>query len=422
MTPMLDLLVVGAGLAGLSAALAAAEQGMSVRVVARGMGALHWTAGTLDLLGYLPGNPIAVAAPFEAIDALPQDHPYRQLGADSLRTSLETFRRWMREAGATWRGDGERNMLLPSPAGAVRPAWFAPSAQQQGEILPSAAGGAPMVIVGVEVMRDFYPLLIAENLQRQGYRARAAFVPWNSVSKLRDRNTVQLAQGLEEEKQLEELARGIKPLVKSGERVGLPAILGLDAHERVYATLSEMVGATIFEIPTLPPSVPGTRLHRALVGLLATKGVRVEMNMETVDFRASDGAIEWVETATSARPLRHTASKYLLATGGILGGGLVGTENGVVRETVFGLPLTTPDGRANWFRPLFYEEGGQPVFRGGVCVDGGLRPLDTSGEVVYRNLWAAGGVLGGCDPIVEHSLEGIALSTGVGAARNMSKS
>ena len=36
---MLDLLVIGAGLAGLSAALNAAEAGFSVRVIAKGMGA-----------------------------------------------------------------------------------------------------------------------------------------------------------------------------------------------------------------------------------------------------------------------------------------------------------------------------------------------------------------------------------------------
>ncbi len=48
---MLDLLVVGAGLSGLMAAYAAAQAGLQVRVVAKGLGALHWSAGTIDLLG-----------------------------------------------------------------------------------------------------------------------------------------------------------------------------------------------------------------------------------------------------------------------------------------------------------------------------------------------------------------------------------
>jgi len=51
---MLDLLVIGAGLAGLSAAIVVAEAGLRVRVVTKGLSALHWAAGTIDLLGYLP--------------------------------------------------------------------------------------------------------------------------------------------------------------------------------------------------------------------------------------------------------------------------------------------------------------------------------------------------------------------------------
>ena len=58
-----------------------------------------------------------------------------------------------------------QNLLLPSPVGAVRPVFLAPAAQKAGEILPAAGGGAPMVIVGVTGMRDFYPMLIAENLK-----------------------------------------------------------------------------------------------------------------------------------------------------------------------------------------------------------------------------------------------------------------
>lgn len=416
---MLDLLVIGAGLSGLSAALAAAEAGMQVRIVAKGMGALHWSAGTLDVLGYLPGNPIAIESPYAAIDALAEDHPYRHVGVHAVRASVDTFQRWMQDAGAAWFGTGEGNLLLPSPAGAVRPTLLAPATQKAGEILPSAAGGMPMLIVGVEGMRDFYPLLIAENLERQGYRARGAFVPWDAASQMRDRNTVQLAEGLEETQQLDALARALKPLTKAGERVGLPAILGMDKRDAVVTALQEMVGAPIFEIPTLPPSVPGIRLYRALAGLLEARGVRIETNMEAIGFQSNQGVIEAVATATSARPLLHFARNFLLATGGILGGGFEGGADGRVREKVFMLPLTSPEGRSHWFRPQFFDAQGQPIFRSGVRVDGRLQPLTQGGDPVYLNLWAAGGALAGSDPIVEHSLEGVALATGITVARHL---
>ena len=51
---MLDLIVIGAGLTGLMAAHTAAQAGLKVKVIAKGLGALHWSAGTVDVLGYYP--------------------------------------------------------------------------------------------------------------------------------------------------------------------------------------------------------------------------------------------------------------------------------------------------------------------------------------------------------------------------------
>ncbi len=40
-----------------------------------------------------------------------------------------------------------------------------------------------------------------------------------------------------------------------------------------------------------------------------------------------------------------------------------------------------------------------------------------AGKVIYGNLWAAGGALASVDPIQQHSLEGIAIATGIAAAK-----
>jgi hypothetical protein len=148
---MLDLLVIGAGLSGLCAALTAAESGQSVRVVAKGMGALHWAAGSFDLLGYLPGSPLATDDPLGSIASLPNDHPYQVAGKEAVGTALENFAGWLRAEDVIWHGAdvAGHNMLLPSPVGAVRPVFLAPGAQKAGEILPATGGGAPMVIVGI---------------------------------------------------------------------------------------------------------------------------------------------------------------------------------------------------------------------------------------------------------------------------------
>jgi glycerol-3-phosphate dehydrogenase subunit B len=417
---MLDLLIIGAGLSGMCAAYAAVKAGLEVRIVAKGQGATHWHAGTVDGLGYRAGDSAPVHNVLDAVDRLAQDggdHPYAILGVEAVRRALAEFVALSDEIGLPYRGAVEtgRNLLLPSPVGAARPVLLAPEAQLAGRLDIEQ----PMLIVGFDGYVNFFPKLIADNLNAQGHSARAAFLPLSLITKRRDFNAVWLAEIVEDEDNLNRLAEALARLVEAGERIGLPAFLGFRDHARVMDRLRQATGAPIFEIPMLPPSVPGIRFHDKLARHLTRLGVRVEIGMEVIGFHAEDGQIRWVETATSARPLKHRARHFLLATGGILGGGIDSDAAGRVWETIFDLPLTTPQQRAEWFRSHFLDAAGQPVFQGGVRVDRSLQPIDADGKRIYANLWAAGGALAGADPIQERSLEGIAVSTGMAAAKKI---
>lgn len=410
---MTDLLVIGAGLAGLTAALRAAQAGLRVKVIAKGMGALHWSAGTVDLLGYPPGQDAVAVQPWTALEALPADHPYQVAGVETVRAAVKWFEQLTAELGLPYTGnENSTNLRLPSPIGATRPTLLAPAAQRAGDL----ERNEPMVIVGFRGLRDFFPQLIAHNLKLQGHAARAAFLPLAVLTERRDRNTIQLATLLDEPETLQRLVAALKLVVKEGERVGLPAILGLHEHGTVMATLARELAAPIFEIPTLPPSVPGIRLTNAFRRHLAAQGVRVEVGMEAIGSHLEEGRVAWVETATSARPLKHRATNYLLATGGVLGGGFTSDHNGRFWETVFHLPLTVPEDRSQWFRPRFLDPAGQPAFHGGVPVDNQFRPITANGVRIMANVWAAGGALAHADAIQERALEGIALATGYAAA------
>ena len=93
---MRDLLVIGAGWSGLSAALTAANHGLTVRVIAKGLGSMHWTAGSFDLLGYPPGQgtdaaDTPVTDPLAAIADLPAAHPLARVGQDDVRAALHAL-------------------------------------------------------------------------------------------------------------------------------------------------------------------------------------------------------------------------------------------------------------------------------------------------------------------------------------------
>src|SRR5687768_13572648 len=109
---MRDVIVIGAGLAGLMGALVLAEAGLRPLVLAKGQGATHWTGGTLDVLGALPDETSAAAPPPVApLDALPlllrlrPDHPYRLVGREGLQTALEHVCAVLSRAGYPFVGD-----------------------------------------------------------------------------------------------------------------------------------------------------------------------------------------------------------------------------------------------------------------------------------------------------------------------------
>ncbi len=419
---MLDLLVIGAGLSGLMAAHTAAKSGMSVRVINKGLGSMHWSAATVDLLGYTYSNQKqAVKRPFATIATLRDsnpDHPYALLTEDEIRFALGEFVALTKEIGLPYGGSGSGdNLFLPSPVGASRPTYLAPQAQLAGDL----GRGEPMLIVGFKGMRDFFPHLIADNLNRLGYTARAAFLPLDLLTSRRDANTVHLAHELDDGDRRTKLGKALKNLAKKGERIGLPAILGLNQHGQAYAELSKLCGMPLFEIPTLPPSVPGVRLYTAVRNKLQQMGVRVEPAMEVIASSTADGQVEWVESETSARPYRQRATNYLLATGGILGSGFNSNHNGRIWETIFDLPITPPQDRSQWFHSSFFSPEGHPVFHGGVTVNQDFQPTNAAGQAIYANLWAAGNVLAGSDPILERSLEGAAIVTGIAAGRSIVK-
>lgn len=425
---MVDLIVMGAGLSGLMAAYTAAKAGLSVRVVAKGLGSIHWSAGTIDVLGYLPeAYEGSVKRPFEAMQSFPKTHPthpYALIGEEKISQSLATFVALSKEIGMPYGGavNPGDNLLLPSPAGAARPTYLAPQAQLAGDLSRTE----PMVIVGFKGMRDFFPELIAENLTKLGYPARADFLDLALITDQRDRNTVQLAHGLDEKEKRFMLADALQKIVRPGERIGLPAILGMTHHLTLLAELEEKTGVPVFEIPTLPPSVPGVRLFTALREHLRGMGVRIEAGVEiiaanTTAANGSPGQVLWVESETSARPWRQKAPKFLLATGGILGGGFDSNIDGKVWEKIFDLPLTVPQNRSDWFEAGFLSQAGHPVFNGGVVVNKDFQPVDNAGNPIFSNLWAAGNVLAQYDPIQERSLEGTAVATGLAAGLALSR-
>jgi glycerol-3-phosphate dehydrogenase subunit B len=206
--------------------------------------------------------------------------------------------------------------------------------------------------------------------------------------------------------------------IEADERVGVPAVLGLRNADETWRWLESRLGRKVFEVATLPPSIPGIRLFDALAKQLRQAGTRIVLGVGVVGARINAGRIEAVDVANATGPVSHPSDAVVLASGGFASGGLELDSFGATRETVFDLPLIgLPAVERVRFAPGYFDD--QPLARAGVATDDSMRPVDAGGHPVYSNLYAAGAILGGAVPWKEKSGTGISVVTGYAAAESI---
>ena len=407
-----EVLIVGAGLSGLIAAWRASARGRSTVLITKGWGATHWHSGCIDVIGYFPtGNQEMVQSPMKALEKLVQehpDHPYSITGLESLTEAIAAFQRLCAENDYPLQGTLEQNWLLPSAVGAFRPSCLIPETMIAGDLRQRD----PMLIVGFDGFQDFYPGLITENLIRQGVLANEVILDLPSLRKRRFVTPIIMAHLFDTEEFRAEVVATLKPRLGNCDRIGFPAILGLEQSMQAKQDLEKGLNCPIFEIPTLPPSVPGIRLHNLLLKVIQKNDGRVYNGMQATAYESENGRVTALWSEAAARRKYHSAKTFILATGGILGGGITGDQNGNLHEMVFNLPLSAPIERLDWFKPLFFDSSGHPVYQSGARVNSILQPTNDNGQSVFANLFVTGSTLAGGDFLRERSLEGIALATG----------
>lgn len=433
-----EVLVIGGGLSGMTAALAARRTGAEVALVAEGAGVLELASGCIDRL----------AVPFEA---LPPAHPYRLLGMAVVEDEIAEFRAEMARVG--WPlPPGEHEVI--TALGARRPTHLV------GPGMAAPPPGEPVWVVGFRGLRDFDPAVVAAGM---------GGVPWSWVDlpgNPEEVHPVALARQLENEAYREEvidavlsardaaglsigasgLATGASGQGAAGSSHGrrwvlFPAVLGLAGAVKVQEDFAAATGMCVAEVLLPPPSVPGLRLAEALRRAVQQAGVDLALGARAVRAEVENGRVRAVVCEGPGGQVTYEAEAYVLATGGLLGGGIA-AEGLEVREPLFGLRVATPgsSGQAParrdssgedaprqeqgstrqaaaprdpscWADADFLPAGGHPFVRVGVPVDEELRPEGLA------NLFVCGRTLAGYDPYAEGCGGGVAVATGGAAGR-----
>ncbi len=413
-----DVIVIGSGLAGLTAALAAAESGKKVTILTSGVGTMAVSSGCIDILGYTHGK--RVFAPLAEISGLPQEHPYRLVGNEAVARSAAWLQDVCRRYGLKLKANKDgRNHDLISVMGTLKPSYM--SAESFDTSVFDEVRRA--VVITVENMKDVHPRLIINQLHRYDQYCDMEFMEATISCPLaqahRNITPLDIAHFVETKEGEQWLIEKLTPYARLYPAILIPPFLGIQNSQSLWERLCDILHTRLVEMVSIPPGVAGLRIREVLKKALNDLGCAVLVENSTVSGAVTrDGRCLSVVTDNHDCERLWSADQFIIATGGILGGGLE-TMPGKAYESIFKIPVDAPSDPQEWSsREIF----GENLFsRLGVKCNSSLQAIDDTGRVRLRNVRFAGRILGGYDYAAEKSGHGVALATGMQAGILASK-
>ncbi|MDX7989363.1 glycerol-3-phosphate dehydrogenase subunit GlpB [Xenorhabdus sp. 12] len=401
-----DVVIIGSGLAGLTCGIRLAEAGKSCAIISAGQSALHFSSGSMDLLSHLPDGR-EVLHPLTALAELAKQapaHPYSRIGGKNIASLVYQAENLLKKSGLKIKGSASQNHCRITPIGRQRMTWLSPACVPTCE-LERPLSWENVAVIGIEGFLDFQPKIVASALRRQGMKAQAQEIHLPCLDRLRDNpsefRAVNIARILDLPEHLSLLAEEISLRSKGHDAIFLPACIGLESGD-VIENLQMQVGKPIYLLPTLP-SLLGIRINQAMCDTFRQLGGIMMAGDRVNGVEMENNRIAHIYTRNHGdMPLR--AANVVLATGSFFNNGLK-TEFNRVYEPLLDLDLLENPEHGQWSRQNFFSP--QPYLKFGVQTDASLRP-QKAGSVI-ENLYAAGAVLGGYDPLAEGCGAGVSV-------------
>ncbi len=385
-----DIAVVGSGMSGLMASIYLAERGVNTVVISRGDPICSISSGCIDIAG-------TGADTLDAIENFPKEHPYHKVGKQEITSSIQYFKDLMAGHGFEYTGNIEKNRTILTPIGKNRITSLVPFPMEHAYI----SEGEVFHIISFKDIKDFFPSYLTGNFPDTGV----------SIFDAGTYTTLGIAAKMDNEEFLSSFISWVGSQNIKQNKIGIPAILGITKTVEILKKLEKETGKIFFEIPTLPPSIPGLRLYRNLKEIAGKKGVSFYGSAEITDFKTEGNRITSLTIKKPGRPDYVDADAFILATGSFVSGGLFSDKNNFI-ETVFTIPVHSPAGE-ELFNEDFFKLG-HPIEKSGILVNDNFKPENAE----YENLFAAGSILAYSETMKYGCGHGMAISTGVAAAKS----
>ncbi|MBF0377373.1 MAG: anaerobic glycerol-3-phosphate dehydrogenase subunit B [Desulfamplus sp.] len=470
-----DLTIIGAGMAGLSAALFATNRGISTVITGK-RSSMNFATGLMDLMGVHPSG-VERDNPWKAIEAIRNDipkHPYAFVKDEYIKESLLEMVQFLKAQRLFYRANGE-NVNVITSLGTVKKSYLIPESMWKG--VAAFEQKAPSLIIDFAGMKIYSAKQIVSTLSGSWNKLQSVRIDFPGMEQLEEVYPEHIARALDIEANRIKLANVVKPILERGfinvespydqstqssncknsfnngssnnygetkfEYIGFPALIGMYRADKAIKHLEELLGISIFEIPTPPVSVPGIRLHEALTqGLLKNSNLIYEPEMVESVQRLEDGTFRIKiansmaedetyhtfnsnenkddtikDAAQNSKKIIYT-SAIILATGRFMGKGLTAKRTGI-KESLLNLPVTQPEERENWHHKDLFNLQGHHINRAGIEIDNMMRPLSNIGEPFAKNIFAAGSILAHSDWTRMKCGSGVAIATAFAAVKSL---
>jgi glycerol-3-phosphate dehydrogenase subunit B len=407
--------VIGTGMAGMAATLFAAHRGLNVVQVGRS-GEVIFASGLLDLLGV---HPVAAKKmwhnPWAGMRALVRDcprHPYARIQTDDIKAGLKEFLAFLDGAGLAYHRHVGRNVEILTSTGTAKLTHGVPETMWPG--VEALKEKKSCLLIEFRGLKGFSARQITQVQKERWPDLRTARIDFPEMEGFSEVYTERMARALESSRYRRKLAVAVKAHLTGAKTVGLPAVMGISNSRQVASDLAERIGADLFEIPGMPPSVPGLRLKEAFERGLPLLGVTLFSQKQVFDVshKKGRGFVLGIGRAEVEQTIQSKG--VVLASGRFIGGGLYAGRDRI-RETLFNLPINQPADRRDWHRKGFLDSRGHPINSTGLEVDDLFRPLGKKNRPVFEALFAAGSILAHQDWIRMKCGSGLAIATAFAA-------
>ncbi len=295
-----DVVVVGEGLAGATAAAAAVSEGARVALASKGPGSFVLADGCVEL----GTNNVANAA---------------WLGTEADRgNAVNFFVASAGGAGCEYRGGFGERIAIPTILGTFRQVSLAPlyfgsrDLWTMGKVV--VAGFEGSLDLDAKFLAERYTSRAKKNGKSTKFTARTLNLGQRRVQPSHE---LEFATHFDRDPQFREsVVMALATAAESADCLILPGVLGLNTSTDELREIVRQVGCAICEIATLPPSILGIRLLRRMERYLGGLGVELMTGFSVSKLLLEGDRCQGVELETPGRERRIEAQAVVVATGG----------------------------------------------------------------------------------------------------------